>query len=213
MPSRSTRSSNRRTPRKQSRRMSSVHHSPTTSSAWATEQFMSANDALRASTIVRELHHRTQRRTVGCVTELTQAEAISDFDRTTTVGPTDRPGEFEVELDPGWSSLVGVHGGYLCALAVRGAEALAPDRTVRTITTSFLRSGEVGPATLVVQELRRGRSMSTMVTELRQGDRLLITSRLTLLTARDGVEWSTPVRLDLPARDQCVRMDPGRVSH
>jgi acyl-CoA thioesterase len=147
------------------------------------------------------------------VTVLTRAEALSDFDRTTTVVPTDRPGEVEVDLDPGWSSLVGVHGGYLCALAVRGAEALAPDRTVRTITTSFLRSAEVGPATLTVRELRRGRSMSTMVTELHQGERLLLTSRLTLLTPREGVEWSSPVRLALPAPEQCVRMEPGRVSH
>lgn len=147
------------------------------------------------------------------MTELEQTEAVSDFDRTTTVVPTDRPGEFAVDLDPGWSSLVGVHGGYMCSVAVRGAEALAPDRTVRTITTSFLRSGEVGPATLTVRELRRGRSVSTMVTELHQGDRLLITSRLTLLTPREGVEWSTRVRLEIPARDQCTRMDPGRVSH
>lgn len=147
------------------------------------------------------------------MTELKQAEATTDFERTTTVVPTDRPGEFEVELDPGWSSLVGVHGGYLCALAVRGAEAVASDRAVRTITTSFLRRAEVGPATLTVRELRRGRSMSTMATELHQGERLLLTSRLTLLTPREGVEWSSPVRLGLPAPDQCVRMEPGRVSH
>ena len=147
------------------------------------------------------------------MTELTQAEAVSDFDRTTAVVPTDRPDQFAVDLDLGWSSLVGVHGGYMCSLAVRGAEALTPDSVVRTITTSFLRSGEVGSATLTVRELRRGRSVSTMVTELHQGDRLLITSRLTLLTPREGVEWSSPVRLELPARDQCVRMEPGRVSH
>ena len=40
MPSRRWKSSNRVTPRKQSRTMSMVHHSPTTSRVWATEQFM-----------------------------------------------------------------------------------------------------------------------------------------------------------------------------
>jgi acyl-CoA thioesterase len=147
------------------------------------------------------------------VTELKQADALSDFDRTTTVVPTDRHGEFEVDLDAGWSSLVGVHGGYLCALAVRSAEALAPDRTVRTITTSFLRTAQVGPATLTARELRRGRSMSTVVTELHQDGRLLLTSRLTSLTRREGVEWRNPVHLGLPARERCVPMEPGRVSH
>ena len=168
---------------------------------------------LAHDTSVGELRDATQPRTVGCVTELTCAEPVSDFDRATAVVPTDRPGEFSVDLDPGWSSLVGVHGGYMCSLAVRGAESLATDRKVRTITTSFLHTGEVGPATLTVREVRRGRSASTMVTDLHQGDRLLITSRLTLLSPREGVEWSTPVRLDLPAREQCVRMEPGRVSH
>jgi len=140
-------------------------------------------------------------------------EAVSDFDRTTALQPTSRPGEFAAELDAGWSSLVGIHGGYMCALAVRGAEALAVDRKVRTLTTSFLRTGAVGPATLVVREVRRGRSMSTMIADLVQDDRVLLTSRLTLLQRRAGIEWSTPLDLGLPPRQDCVRMDEGRVSH
>ena len=51
----------------------------------------------------------------------------TDFDRTTTPVPiAARPGEFDVDLDGGWSSLVGMHGGYMSALAVRAAESLAP---------------------------------------------------------------------------------------
>jgi acyl-CoA thioesterase len=145
--------------------------------------------------------------------ELDHATALADFDRTTALEATDRPGEYAVHLDAGWSSLVGIHGGYMCALAVRGAEALAVDRSVRTLATSFLRTGSVGPATLVVRELRRGRSMSTMSVDLLQDDRLLITTRLTLLTPRAGVEWSTPLELDLPPRDRCVRVDADRVAH
>jgi acyl-CoA thioesterase len=148
------------------------------------------------------------------MTELTMVAGGSDFDRTTTLMPNrNRPGEFSVELDPGWSSLVGVHGGYMCALAVRGAEAVAPGRTVRTVTTSFLRTGAVGPATLIVREVRRGRSMSTIVAELSQDDHLLIVSRLTVLTPRDGVEWRTPVHMDLPPLERCVRMDSDRFAH
>jgi acyl-CoA thioesterase len=64
-----------------------------------------------------------------------------DFDRTTTLAPIGEPGVSDVTLDAAWSSLVGIHGGYLCAIAVVGAEAQAPDRSVRTITTSFLRTG------------------------------------------------------------------------
>ena len=147
------------------------------------------------------------------MTELKRVAVGSDFDRATALRPTDRRGELAVDLDAGWSSLVGVHGGYLCALAVRGAEQVAGDRPVRTMTASFLRTAEVGPAALTVTEVRRGRSTSTVTAELRQADRLVLSSRLTLMQARPGVEWSAPVHLGLPPREECVRMDVGRVSH
>ena len=147
------------------------------------------------------------------MTGLKGTATASDFDRTTALEPTGRPGEFAVELDGGWSSLVGIHGGYMCALAVRGAEALHADRTVRTLTTSFLRTGDVGPATLTVREVRRGRSMSTVTADLSQDDRLLITSRLTLLQPREGIEWSTPLHLELPPLEDCSRMAVERVAH
>jgi acyl-CoA thioesterase len=149
-----------------------------------------------------------------CMTLRSTSCASTDFDRATTLVPIDgHPGGFSVELDRGWSSLVGVHGGYMCAIAVLGAESLAPDRCVRTLSTSFLRTGQIGPATLSVREVRKGRSITTMVAELSQGGRLLTTSRLTLLTDRPGVEWSAPAPLDLPPPERCVRMDAERVSH
>ncbi len=148
------------------------------------------------------------------MTKLDGVGTTTDFDRTTAVVPIDgRPGEFTVELDAGWSSLVGVHGGYMCAVAVRGAEALVDDRSVRTLTTSFLRTGDVGPATLSVRAVREGRSFSTMVAELMQDGRLLLTSRLTLMADREGVEWQTPRPIDLPEPEKCTRMEAGRVVH
>jgi acyl-CoA thioesterase len=148
------------------------------------------------------------------MTELRTAAVRSDFDRTTAITPIDgRPGAFTVELDAGWSSLVGVHGGYMCALAVRGVEAIVPDRFVRTVTTSFLRTGAVGAAELTVHEVRHGRTMSTVVADLVQDDRVLLTSRITAVVPRSGVEWSTPTPLGLPPVERCVPMDAGRVSH
>jgi acyl-CoA thioesterase len=149
-----------------------------------------------------------------CVTLRRLADNATDFDRTTELVPAPGlPGDFSVELDPGWSSLVGVHGGYMCAIAVRAAETLAADRSVRTVATSFLRPGRVGAATVSVRELRRGRSFTTMSVDLCQEGQPLITSRMTLLTERSGVEWSTPAPTELPPPEACVRMDVGRVSH
>ena len=84
------------------------------------------------------------------MTQLTGSATVTEFDRTTALIPIeDRPGEFLVDLDAGWSSLVGVHGGYMCALAVRAAEAMAPGREMRTMSTSFLRTGQRGPGDAV----------------------------------------------------------------
>ena len=142
------------------------------------------------------------------------SEAVTDFDRTISLVPDPgRPGEFAVELDAGWSSLVGIHGGYLSALAVKGAEAVAGvDRTVRTITTSFLRTGQPGPATVSVRTIRSGRSISTLTVDVVQDGHILVTSRLTLLTERSGVEWKLASPIDVLPFDECVRID-SKVGH
>ena len=85
---------------------------------------------------------------------------------------------------------------------------------MRTTTTSFLRTGQVGPATLTVRELRKGRTVSTVVADLIQDERLVITSRMTLFTERNGVEWSVPAPIDLPPPEKCERFQmPAPVSN
>lgn len=137
------------------------------------------------------------------------SSAVTDFDRTTSLAANpEGASEFTVDLDPGWSSLVGIHGGYMSALTVRAAEIVAgPDRVVRTATTSFLRTGKPGPATVTVNVVRSGRALTTATADLVQDGRILITSRLSLLTDRDGVEWSVPAPIDVLPLAQCVPVD------
>ena len=100
-----------------------------------------------------KLCNATEDARLPVVAEPATSSASTNFDRTIGSRPiAGRPGELSVRLDPGWSSLVGVHGGYLCAIAVHAAESLAPGRTVRTLSTSFLRTAQVGTATLTVRE-------------------------------------------------------------
>lgn len=149
------------------------------------------------------------------------APADTEFDLTTALRPIDRaeaaPGErsFEVDLDPGWSSLIGAHGGYMVAIAVRGAERVAgaEDRRVRTAATSFLRAGKIGPARLDVREVRRSRSLSTVVADLVQNGQLVNTSRITLTAERAGVEWAASTPLSLPRPEDCVPVDPPDDAH
>jgi len=135
--------------------------------------------------------------------------ATTEFDRSTRVEPVvGNPGAFAARLDYGWSSLVGVHGGYMCAIGVLAAVAVVPEQAVRTCTTSFLRTAEVGAALVNVRELRRGRTMSTLVVELTQNDRLLTSSRMTLMAPRSSSEWGSPVAVDLPPVTECVPFVP-----
>ncbi len=132
----------------------------------------------------------------------------TSFDETTAVRPTNQPGVYDVDLSPRWSSLVGVLGGSLVAVAVRGIEALIPDRRVRTVATSFSRPTRPGPAQLRVEEIHSSRSITSAVATLIQDDQLAITTRATLVAPRTGVEWSTRrAILDIPV-EQCVPIEP-----
>lgn len=138
----------------------------------------------------------------------------TEFDRMTRLVSAERPGEFEVDLPDEWASLVGVHGGFMTALAVRGAERVVPDRDVRTLTTNFQRSAQPGPAELVVREDRRGGTLSTVTAEIRQDEHLLTSTRLTLSSARRGVEWQRTAPIPLPAPVDCIPIEPPtRVPH
>jgi acyl-CoA thioesterase len=134
--------------------------------------------------------------------------ASTEFDRTTQPHATDRPGEFDVELSELWASLVGVHGGSLRAIVARCAALVEPDRRVRTLTTSFLRSARPGPATVHVREVRRGRAVTTLAAEIEQAGRTITTSRLTLMTPSEGIDWSTSAPIDLPPPEACVPITP-----
>ena len=143
------------------------------------------------------------------MTQRTATEPGYEFDRSTSVVAIDgHPGSFAVDLAAGWSSLVGVHGGYLCALATVGATTGVPDRSERSLSTTFLRTARPGPARLEVHEVRHGRTLSTVVADLLQQDRTVITSRLTLSTVRPGAEWGEPLVVDLPPVADCEAFTP-----
>lgn len=133
---------------------------------------------------------------------------LTVFDRTIALAATGDAGVFDVELSERWLSLVGVHGGYLAAIAAAGAEREVLDRRVRTVTTSFLHSGRPGPARVAVRELRHGRSITTLVADVVQGGRTITTTRLTLVADRRGIEWSAPNPIVLPPPEACIPLEP-----
>ena len=116
------------------------------------------------------------------------------FDRTTDLRSRSAH-EHEAVLDESWRSLSGVHGGYQVALSVLAAERAEPHREVRTVATSFLRPARPGPATLLVERVRRGRAITTLSVRLLQRGRAAATSRITMVEQRVGADWHQPVDL------------------
>jgi acyl-CoA thioesterase len=142
------------------------------------------------------------------------------FDRTTAVAPrpsagAGTPGDeldgtvlFDGVVAERWASLRAVHGGYLTALAVRAVEQVVPDRAVRTVATTFLRPGALGPIELAVTLPRSGRSVTTATVELRQVGRTVALVRATAVAPVGTEDWDRSVALDLPPISECVPLSP-----
>ena len=100
------------------------------------------------SPMLAKLHDETQRANMSRMTELRRPGGRSDFERATTITPIpDRPGDFSVELDEGWSSLVGVHGGYMCAGTFSGGDRALVKGYLRPLAGEIVDSSWLAMAT------------------------------------------------------------------
>lgn len=129
------------------------------------------------------------------------------FDRTTAVRRR-AVDTYAADLDASWASLTGIHGGSMVAMVVRATEDHEPARAVRTLSTSFLRPGRPGPATIRLEQVRRGRSLTTVHATLEQRDRTVLVTRLTLVEPRTGSSWDATEPTDVPPVDACIPLLP-----
>ena len=170
IPSRAWKSSNRRTPKNASRTINRLHHSPTTSRHWATEQFMSSK-LVRCTTIT----------VVSCIIERNPLFSGNEL----PAGSTDRrarscrpPGScsttYETSHVTGWIDLGPehhqpwglVHGGvYTTAIesaASVGASTAAQEHGLVAVgvnnNTNFLRSMTEGRVTVDARAIQQGRT-------------------------------------------------------
>lgn len=127
------------------------------------------------------------------------------FDEAIAVRPTSEANTFDAELWHGWSSLAGMHGGYACAVAVRAMQASLDEapRRLRTLTASFLRGTQPGPATVIVETLRTGRRLAVRRAELWQDDTLRVTVQGTFAGPMQGVAID---RASLPRPEPANRL-------
>ncbi len=136
---------------------------------------------------------------------------MTTFDRTGSLFElrrTDDAALYSIQVDPSWSSLRGVHGGFLASLAVRATEPLVPDRQVRTVTTSFLRPAAPGATQVEVVPERIGRTLSTHVVTVSQAGREVATTRITTVALVDGLEWDDAPAGDVLPPEECLPVAP-----
>jgi|GEM_PF-3570849 len=136
-------------------------------------------------------------------------EPETAFQPTTQLMPDDRQsGQFSIDLDGAWSSLVGMHGGYLVAVVIAAAGKVAGDRPIRTVTTNFLRPAFAKPATVKVDVVRTGRSVTNLAVTLTQAAKIVLISQVIAADAGESTAWDTSAHLDLRPIEECVPITP-----
>ena len=111
------------------------------------------------------------------------------------------PNAYAAELQASWSSLVGIHGGYTAAVAARAVAVHVDDPTkpLRSASVQFVSPPDPGPATVLVDVERSGRTASFVRARVVQGDRLRLLLTAICATTRDGAAYDD-VAPPLPPR-------------
>src|SRR5438067_12490332 len=99
---------------------------------------------------------------------------------------------FGAHVDEQWTSLQGVHGGVVAAIAVNASSSVLRDEGVdataqlRAATFGYVSGNSVGDLTIDIEIIRRGRAMSTMHAQVMQGDKTTTVARLHYSTPWEG---------------------------
>jgi len=140
-----------------------------------------------------------------------------DWTEATTVTPVDDH-RFTAHVDEAWSSLQGVHGGVVAALAVNAAGAVlheagvSLDARLRAATFGYVRGNTVGDVVIDVDVIRRGRAMTTTHVQVAQDGRTTTVARLHHSTPWDGQSYSD-VAPTLARPEDAVRVEFPPPSH
>ncbi|MEU7894716.1 thioesterase family protein [Nonomuraea sp. NPDC049152] len=134
---------------------------------------------------------------------------MTKFDEATQAIRVDE-GVYDVCLDPGYSIGGPLNGGYLMAVLLRAAVDASPHEHPVSTTTQFLRSPRPGPARVVVEQTKAGRTAAFARARLIQDDVPQLESLITTATLKD-VEpiYAEESAVEMPAMEECVQLpDP-----
>jgi len=116
-------------------------------------------------------------------------------------------------IHPGWDIFGVPNGGYLMALTARAMGAEADGRSLVSLSAHFTHRGEPGPVTIRVEQVKTGRTLSTLQATMLQGDKELLTALAAFADPKrpvpdtEIVHGSPP---DLPPPEDCVLAEPSK---
>src|SRR3954447_7639728 len=119
--------------------------------------------------------------------------------------------EADLDLDGSWAIGGKIPGGYLLSVIARATLPSAPEdaRHPITVSATILSAPDAGAASLSVETLRTGRSVSSLRCRLVQDGRVRSGVLLTARTLAPGGEpvWTAPQGApDLPPVNDCPRV-------
>jgi len=119
-------------------------------------------------------------------------------------------GRFDAAVDEGWTIGGRPNGGYLLGMLARAAAAVSEHPHVVAASAAYVQPPEPGPAVVVTQVLRAGRSASQVQAQLEQDGRTCVVALLTLgrLDPDASPYWDRGVPAAPTADfDACVPLD------
>ncbi len=133
---------------------------------------------------------------------------LTEFEADTRCTP-DGDGRFRVDVSDRWSVGTGANGGYAAGLLARAIDLATPDRPLRSMTAHFLRPPTPGPATVEVDVVRAGRSLSVLDAALVRDGEALVVARAAVASPREAVSFCDRPAPDFPPPAELEREDWG----
>lgn len=131
------------------------------------------------------------------------------FDEATAVDPAGN-GVWKAEVQPKWDIFGITNGGYLMAIGARAMSGSAEDRIPVSVTSHFLRPVSAGPVEVAVDEIKRGRTFSTVEATLTAASEsmTMLGSFIDPAAIESSDLYAAGAPPDLPPPEDCPRALP-----
>lgn len=121
-------------------------------------------------------------------------------------------GRYQADIDGDYGFAEAINGGYLMAVLLRAVVDASPHPHPVATSANFLRVASPGPAEIVIEPRKTGRTTAVARVTLIQDDQPVVDAQVSTgtLDAAAVAAWSAAPPAALPPVDECVTFDSGR---